>query len=910
MNSPEYIILIENNSPLNMGDIDRILKTPSSEYKDKLPDYIQSLKDLKNFPERKVDSSFSSSFQKVGVYNLTEEEVSLLLTIPDIKSITTLYPKGEYSPTPDEDLPYSDQSLLEEENSLDANFRAMKGSTNSSYYNSPNIDTTKIGNWTLYYHALPTESMYSGSLGKDTIKLIRGHLETFSPKKDYTNDSTFKYNIDGKNVDLIINEGAADPYKNGRKASSTAIDFNHPEFYGFDGNTRIKFVNWADYGWSSRSADCFYPHSPQWNRGMLSSTAHRQMVASSAAGLYNGYAKGSNIYFIPGGASNISGWSTILNFHRNKPINPKTGRKNPTVVNCSQGTFYQYPYYQYELGGKSSGSFQFNNHGPNKGFRISHYGKDYIFVSGSTSEFEEDIQINNHNGYQQNPSSGVANVYYYNTPDLSGLVDIFNTQISDYFTANVNISTNLISITQSTDYRAINPKIYTGSLEDFVQVEGKLPPKGGYLTTELLGGPEPNTHISRIVVKGKEVFKGKSGFINSNHGYLELPPYDHYGIDKGINWVGNPLENPISTRVNPEYRGSGLTFNTIRLANKTNGADGIPLLESLRQIFYELAQNGVIVVTSAGNNPCLATHTSSSLEENEFYDPDLFDEDVYNTYIEIDCEMNYSSVVQILGPNTPLRFFTPSIVNNYTIINAGKLDYNYGNYVSNINKLSSNPLPPQKLMTLSTDNNTVRGKGVDAYLGSGESTMAGYQSNKFSFDFVTYTSSFYNESGINFNTKSLMDQYTQSFMSFDYYQSKYNFTTELDSNGNIPFNISGPQANTMSGGTSNASPRLAGMIACYLQVNPDANLNDVRKWIKSIGVSIDNNYNPDRGNFLYYGGFQTSSDPERPFDFVNQIDSHGYEIGPNPIIPHFPYNQENPIKINGPLNLSGVKFSL
>jgi len=909
MKHSEYIILIEPTSTLNISDIDIILKTPSFEYKDKLSSLIQEIDNLDKYPERAINSSFSSSFQKVGVYELTPEEVDNLLKIPDIKSITPLYPKGEHSTVPDLDL-YDDTFNSELESSYKSNFRMMYGSTNSSTFNDTTLPTSDIGNWVLYYHALPTESMYSGSLGKDTVKLFVGNTITSTPEKSHTNYDDFKYSIDGKNVDIIINEGSPDPYSRGTKASSTAIEFNHPEFYGFDGNTRIRFINWSDYGWSSRASDCFYPHSVQWKAGALSSNAHRQMVASNAAGLYNGYAKGANIYFLTGGASNINGWSTILNFHRNKPINPKTGRKNPTVVNCSQGTFYQYPYYQYELGGKSSGSFYFNTHGPNKGFRISHYGKDYIFVSGSTDSFEEEIKINGHNGYQQNPSLGVANIYYYNTPDLSGLVNIINTKINKYFTADVDLSTNLISITQSTDYRVINPKIYTGSLEDFIEVEDKTPPLGGSFITELVGGFEPNTHISKIVVKGKEIFSGSNGFINSNHGYLELPPFDQYGIDKGINWVGDPLENIITTKVAPEHTGSGVTFNSVRLINKTNGADGLPLLESLRQIFYELAQNGVIVVTSAGNNPVFATHTSSSLEENEFYDPDLFDEEVYNSYIEIDCNVDYSSAIQSLGPNIPLRFFTPSIVNNYTIINAGKLDFNVGNYVGNANSISLPSLPLSDLRIISTDNNTVRGKGVEAYLGAGGCTMAGYQSNKFSFDFVTYESSFYKESGINFNTKSLMDQYTQSFMSFDYYQSQYNFITELDSSGNIPFNINGPQVNTMSGGTSNASPRLAGMIACYLQINPDANLNDVRKWIKSIGIPIDSNHNPERNNFLYYGGFQTSSDPNRPFNFTNEIGLYGYELGSNPLVPHFPYNQDTPVEFTGNFTLSKVNFTL
>lgn len=910
MKNSEYIILIEPSSSFSIDDIDIILQTSSSKYSDMISEYNVLIQDLEKYPDREVTASFQSSFKKIGIYYLDEFEVEKLLKLPYIKSITPNdFPEETHLDLYDKSFTDTDNLKDAPEGVINANYRAAYGSTNSSTYIDPSINTNEIGNWALYYHSLPPESIYSGSLGKKSSQLIKGISYSQIPQKDYTNYDNFNFPVNGKNVDFIINEGNSSPYSQGTKTNSSAMDFNHPDFYGYDGNTRIKFIDWKDYGWPYYANDCFYPYSKQWKTGYVSSTAHKQMVASSAVGLYNGYASGANIYFIPGGASNVAGWNTILNFHLNKPINPETGRKNPTIVNCSQGTGYQYPYYQYELGGKSSGSFDFSDQGYNKGFRISHYGKDYIFVSSSTTSVEENLQINNHNGYfSQNPSNGVANIYYYNSPNLNDLISIFNREISSYFIANLE-SDNLISITQSTDYRVINPKIYTGSLEDFIEVPGKLPPKGGYLATELSGGFEPNTHISRIVVKNEEVFSGSNGFINSNHGYTELPPYDWYGIDKGINWVGNPLEDTIATRVDPEYTGSGVTFNTVRLYNKTNGGDGLSIYNALRQVYYELAQNGVIVVTSAGNNPSYATHTSSSLEENEFYDPDLFDNDLYNTYIEIDCEMSYTSVVQSLGRDTPLRFFTPSIVNNYTIINAGMLDYYPGNYIINTNNITNTP-STQIYDILSCATTTIRGKGVEAYMASSDCVMAGYQSNINSLDFVTYTCSFYQNSNIPFNTKSLMDQYTQSFMSFEYYENEYNFTTETDDAGNIPFDINGPLVNSVGGGTSNASPRLAGMIACYLQLYPDANLNDVRKWIKSIGVPIDSNYSSERKNYLYFNGFQTSSDPERPFEMVNEIVTRGYDLGPNPIIPRFPFNKPNPIELTGSINISGINFSL
>ena len=78
--------------------------------------------------------------------------------------------------------------------------------------------------------------------------------------------------------------------------------------------------------------------------------SHGLHVATTAAGLRNGWAKEANVYSITlpfGGLTRPANQSTISfndvfyyirAFHLTKPINPETGRKNPTIVNCSWGT--------------------------------------------------------------------------------------------------------------------------------------------------------------------------------------------------------------------------------------------------------------------------------------------------------------------------------------------------------------------------------------------------------------------------------------------------------------------------------------------------------------------------------------------------------------------------------------------
>ena len=76
-------------------------------------------------------------------------------------------------------------------------------------------------------------------------------------------------------------------------------------------------------------------------------TYHGTHVASTAAGKFYGWAKEANIYSIPGvgGSTYASGqninimlrFDYLRAFHRHKPINEYTGKRNPTITNHSYG---------------------------------------------------------------------------------------------------------------------------------------------------------------------------------------------------------------------------------------------------------------------------------------------------------------------------------------------------------------------------------------------------------------------------------------------------------------------------------------------------------------------------------------------------------------------------------------------
>jgi len=79
---------------------------------------------------------------------------------------------------------------------------------------------------------------------------------------------------------------------------------------------------------------------------------HGVHVTGIACGNTHGWAKESNVYFchfldnkttVINGDVFFTGWrcgETILNFHANKPANPVTGSKNPTIVNMSFGVTF------------------------------------------------------------------------------------------------------------------------------------------------------------------------------------------------------------------------------------------------------------------------------------------------------------------------------------------------------------------------------------------------------------------------------------------------------------------------------------------------------------------------------------------------------------------------------------------
>lgn len=135
----------------------------------------------------------------------------------------------------------------------------------------------------------------------------------------------------GKNVDVVIVDAHINP--------------NHPEFaVNVDGTGGSRVVQ---FDWYSLSSAIAVNTVGSYDYSFISSN-HGTHVAGTACGNTQGWARDANIYnmeFSYEGANALPNWELYLfdylrAFHLTKPINPVTGRRNPTITNHSWGYSY------------------------------------------------------------------------------------------------------------------------------------------------------------------------------------------------------------------------------------------------------------------------------------------------------------------------------------------------------------------------------------------------------------------------------------------------------------------------------------------------------------------------------------------------------------------------------------------
>jgi subtilisin family serine protease len=148
-------------------------------------------------------------------------------------------------------------------------------------------------------------------------------LNTYSGSNSTTLDYT--YTLTGEGVDVVIQD--------------SGLQVDHPEFNDGAGSSRVQQINW--YTESGIAGTQSANHYRDFD-------GHGTHVAGTIAGLTYGWAKKARVYSqklegLEGsgdsgtGISVTNAFDTIKLWHRNKPVDPTTGHKRPTVVNMSWG---------------------------------------------------------------------------------------------------------------------------------------------------------------------------------------------------------------------------------------------------------------------------------------------------------------------------------------------------------------------------------------------------------------------------------------------------------------------------------------------------------------------------------------------------------------------------------------------
>lgn len=143
-----------------------------------------------------------------------------------------------------------------------------------------------------------------------------------------TDVGVYKYILDGTGVDVVVMDDG--------------ILSDHPEFKDANGVSRVRLIDWYQAAGYVNTAANTLPNDFY----TVTGSGHGTHVAGTIAGRSMGWARNANIYNMRIFGSNampfVTAYDLIKNFHKNKPINPLTGHKNPTIVNGSWGVSSYY----------------------------------------------------------------------------------------------------------------------------------------------------------------------------------------------------------------------------------------------------------------------------------------------------------------------------------------------------------------------------------------------------------------------------------------------------------------------------------------------------------------------------------------------------------------------------------------
>lgn len=278
---------------------------------------IENICDKDNFvPERRVDivNNRDGSLRSCH-YALTDSEAAMLRNDPRV---------------------YSVEIPVEQRDDIKIGFKAIQRSN----FTKTNSSTGNFVNWGLKRVNSPNNLYGTGT----------------------TTTDNYDHVLTGAGVDVVIQD--------------SGIEVNHPEFRDRSGNSRVQLIDWY--------AESGIPGTQNANH-YRDFDGHGTHVAGIVAGRNYGWAKDARIYSVKvrgleGFDDDNTGilisdcFNVIQLWHRNKPIDPRTGFKRPTIVNMSWGFFLTY--FQSDLTSLTYRGTQYSDSETltNSGYRWTNYG--------------------------------------------------------------------------------------------------------------------------------------------------------------------------------------------------------------------------------------------------------------------------------------------------------------------------------------------------------------------------------------------------------------------------------------------------------------------------------------------------------------------------------------------------------
>jgi len=492
----------------------------------------------------------------------------------------------------------------------------------------------------------------------DTTSIARPSTTTNVPSQT----STVRINETGKNVDVVIVDGLIDPSHPEYAVNSDGTGGSRVVQYNwFQHNPAVtgNFISTYDYTLTSNAV----------NTGINGNNNHGAHVAGTVAGSTQGWAVDANIYNIYAYGS-VNGmpdttytmFDYIREFHKNKAVNPQTGRRNPTITNnsysfnstnfASNTTITLISYRGANVAGPYPNTI-------NKLYGIPDYGStlptfataldadivdaiaDGIIVVAAAGNSNYKIDIPGGTDYNNYFKSKYGTIYYHRggTPNATdgvitvGAVDALSIEYQSYYSNNgpgIDVyapGTNIIS--------AIDNKYGRFTYSLMLTVTGTANGRSPSITTAL------DTTSTPYAFKVTKSITGNTAWDSGAYSYY------NYAVGMGTAFSTNQTNAAMAiglrTNITGGFKNPSFLLSDLKYAFYINA-----------NAQYQIIESGVVI----GSN---TAYTTSSIFEIWYYDSTIryaVDGTVIRTVTDLSSNLSMHLDTSIYTPNSSVKIYS------------------------------------------------------------------------------------------------------------------------------------------------------------------------------------------------------------------------------------------------------------